>query len=209
MAIFTRTYGEIRKGRESWKKSHSFQTPADRGKPKTPRQQKKPMLLVDGYNVMHGWLFLKKLADENLDAARVRLMDILANYRGYRQMDLILVFDAYRVPGGEGEVSMYHGIHVVYTKEAETADAYIEKAVHRLAKEFDVTVATSDNAEQMIIWGEGARRMPAAELKDEIDQACAEIERDYLHRNNGGKRYMFEELPEDLRKLLESMRLGE
>ena len=210
MAIFTRTYGEIRKGRESWKKSRSFYAAEEprRGKG-AGKTAKKPMLLVDGYNVMHGWPFLQKLADENLDAARFRLMDILANYRGYRQMELILVFDAYKVSGGEGEVSSYHGIHVVYTREAETADAYIEKTVHRLAKEFDITVATSDNAEQMIIWGEGARRMPAPELKEEIDQACAEIEQKYLKKDSSGKSYMFETLPEDLRKLLESMRLGD
>ena len=135
-------------------------------------------------------------------------MDILANYRGYREMILILVFDAYKVPGGEGSFQDYHGIHIVYTKEAETADAYIEKACHLLAREFDVTVATSDGTEQMIIWGEGARRMTAGELREEIEIVCAEIEKEYLSRKSGGKRYMFEELPDELKGLLESMRLG-
>lgn len=206
-AIFERTYGDAGRGRNKWKKTRSFDLPVRSGRPGR-KPAKEALLLVDGYNIMNAWPRLKELSAENLDAARTRLMDILANYRGYRQMILILVFDAYKVPGGEGSVTDHHGIHVVYTKEAETADAYIEKAVHRLAREFDVTVATSDNTEQMIIWGEGARRMPARELREEIEAACAEIERDYLGKKNGDKRYMFEELPDELKGLLESMRLG-
>ena len=102
-------------------------------------------------------------------------MDILCNYQGYKGMVVILVFDAYKVRGGRGEVQKYNNIHVIYTKEAETADQYIEKAVHAIGKKHDVTVATSDGLEQMIIWGDGAKRLSANELKNEIDNTENEI----------------------------------
>lgn len=117
-------------------------------------------LLVDGYNIIFSWPELKELAGINMEAARGKLMDILSNYQGYRKMTLILVFDAYRVEGGTGEIFRYHNIHVVFTKEAETADQYIEKTVHEIGRSHEVTVATSDALEQVIILGQGARRMP-------------------------------------------------
>ena len=137
-------------------------------------------LLVDGYNIIFAWNELKELAKLNLDSARMKLMDIMCNYQGYKGMTLILVFDAYKVQGGRGSVQKYNNIHVIYTKEAETADQYIEKAVHKLGKKNDVTVATSDALEQMIIWGEGARRMSARELEMEILNISKDMEENYL-----------------------------
>ena len=124
---------------------------------------------MDGYNIIFAWDELKAISQDNLGAARQRLMDILSNYQGYRRCEIILVFDAYKVPRGVGEVSRYHNIYVVYTKEAETADAYIEKATYALSrKKHRVRVATSDNAEQMIILGHGALRVPAAAFHAEV-----------------------------------------
>ena len=111
-------------------------------------------LLVDGYNVIFAWEDLKELAKENIEAARNKLMDIMCNYQGYKKCTLILVFDAYKVEGSWLEIQKYHNIHVVYTKEAETADQYIEKTVHRIGRQYQVTVATSDGLEQVIIMGQ-------------------------------------------------------
>ena len=143
---------------------------------------KKHYLLVDGYNIIHAWEELRELAALNLDAARAALQDILANYQGFRGMTLILVFDAYKVRGGKGSVEKYHNIYVVYTMEAQTADAYIEKTVHELARRERVTVATSDGLEQTIVFGEGAVRMSARELYEEIRAANADIWNDFLNR---------------------------
>lgn len=122
-------------------------------------------LLVDGYNVIFAWDDLRKLADGNLDAARRRLMDILCNYAGYRRCVPILVFDAYKVRGGAREVEQYHNLYVVYTREAETADMYIERATHELAKEHRTRVVSSDGAEQIIVMGHGALRVSAGRLR--------------------------------------------
>lgn len=126
-----------------------------------PRFQGEEYLLVDGYNIIHAWDDLKRLAAQDLDGARLRLMDILSNYQGWRKCHVILVFDAYRVKGNPGSVEKYHNIHVVYTKEAETADMYIEKTTYEIAREHRVRVATSDGLEQVIILGHGAQRMSA------------------------------------------------
>ena len=135
---------------------------------KRPVAEKKRYLLVDGYNIIFSWESLHALARESLDAARGRLMDILSNYRGYTDEELILVFDAYKVKGNLGSVSSYHNIHVVYTKEAETADMYIEKTTHEIGKKYHVTVATSDGLEQMIVLGEGAYRISAREFYNQV-----------------------------------------
>ncbi|MCM1495150.1 MAG: TetM/TetW/TetO/TetS family tetracycline resistance ribosomal protection protein [Bacteroides sp.] len=148
-------------------------------KSRTP-ERKEEFLLVDGYNILFAWEELKELSKTNLEAARGRLMDILCNYQGYRSMNLILVFDAYKVPGNPGELIQYHNIHVVYTKEAETADQYIEKLVHDMGKQYDVTVATSDGLEQLIIYGAGARRMSARGLWEEIQRAEQEMREKFM-----------------------------
>ena len=208
MAIFERTFGSIRQQRTGWKKTTRTYGSSGGGsstKKSEPRQQ---YLLVDGYNIIFAWDDLKDLAKVSLDAARGKLLDILANYQGYRKMTLIVVFDAYKVQGGVGETFRYHNIHVVYTRESETADSYIEKTVHAIAKESDVTVATSDAAEQMIIWGSGARRLSARELREDIRETCREIQELYLKVHPGGKVYLFDHLSEDLASFLEDVRLG-
>lgn len=163
--IFTKTYGE-RKIRLSSKETY------DRNRLKQEKVYKvlPECLLVDGYNIIHAWPELKDLAEHNLGAARSKLMDILCNYQGYKQCMLILVFDAYKVKGNIGISERYHNIHVVYTKEAQTADAYIERATHQMINEYNVIVATSDALEQLIVVGHGSRRISARELKLEIEQ---------------------------------------
>lgn len=135
----------------------------------------KEYLLVDGYNIIFAWEELRRLAEHNMDSARDKLMDILCNYQGYTGCILILVFDAYKVKNNPGSTLQYHNIHVVYTKEAETADQYIEKTVHEIGRKEHVTVATSDALEQMIIWGDGARRMSAGGLLEACEQVNRQI----------------------------------
>jgi len=127
-------------------------------------------LIVDGYNIVHAWDELKTLTEDNLDGARTKLMDILCNYQAFDKCELILVFDAYKVKGNIGEFFDYNNIHVVYTKEAQTADAYIEKLTHEIAKEYRVTVATSDGLIQLITRGQNCVVMSARELKEEIER---------------------------------------
>ena len=135
-------------------------------------------------------------------------MDILSNYQGYRNMTLILVFDAYKVPGNPGEQTKYHNIHVVYTKEAETADQYIEKTVHEIGRQYKVTVATSDATEQVIVLSQGAVRMSARELAEEIRQTNQEIRTNWLERHPNSKDYLLDHIPEEMTDLFEDVRLG-
>lgn len=129
----------------------------------------KDYLLVDGYNIIFAWNELSKLANENIEAAKSSLINQLCNYQGTRKMNLILVFDAYRVEGGRGSIIKEGGIYIVHTKEAETADQYIEKTTHELRKNYNVTVATSDGLEQVIIMSQGALRMSAKDLYIEVN----------------------------------------
>ena len=129
--------------------------------------------MVDGYNIIFAWKELRELAAVNIDSARDKLMDICCNFQGYRGCTLILVYDAYKVKGNPGSVRKYHNIYVVYTREAETADQYIEKTVHDLGRKHRVTVATSDALEQMIIWGDGALRLSAAGFLEAVEGARA------------------------------------
>lgn len=140
-----------------------------------PREKKDEYLLVDGYNIIYAWDELKQLAQINLDGARGRLLDILCNYQAIRGCSLIAVFDAYRLAGHPTETLDYHNIHVVYTKEAETADQYIEKFAYENRRKYDITVATSDGLEQIIITGEGCRLISARELEEEIKRASREL----------------------------------
>ena len=142
--------------------------------------------LVDGYNIIFAWEELRSLAEVNIDSARDKLMDICCNYQGYREGTLILVYDAYKVKGNPGSVQKYHNIYVVYTKEAETADQYIEKTVHKIGKKHHVTVATSDGLEQMIIWGEGALRMSAPGFLEEVRAVSARAQEQYLPSGKQG-----------------------
>ena len=180
--IFEKTYGAIKP--RAFQPAPKVPAPAEEGRRFIPPPAGPEYLLVDGYNIIFAWEDLKAIARENLDAARKLLMDLLSNYQGYRKSHVILVFDAYKVPQGTGSVSKYHNIHVVYTKEAETADAYIEKASYQLAQERRrVRVATSDGAEQLIILGHGALRLSAQDLRAELEQTQGEISA-ILRRNN-------------------------
>ena len=195
MAIYERTYGPIRR--------RDFESRAKKPPEKSeqPEEEKPAMrqtlsgpglsrreeyLLVDGYNIIFAWDELKTIAQKSMDTARQILMDILSNYQGYRGNHVILVFDAYKVPGNLGSVSRYHNIHVVYTKEAETADSYIEKTTYSIARHHKVQVATSDNLEQVIILGHGALRISAAELRAQVGQVKQQIDQ-ILEESHRGK----------------------
>ncbi len=167
MEIFERTYGKI--DRDPRRAMRNEKQPEHKKIPKLPPPPKGPeYLLVDGYNIIFAWDELNKLAKDNLDLARNTLVNILCNYQGFRQCNLILVFDAYKVKGNHREVENIGGISVVYTKEAETADMYIEKVAHKLGKDHKVRVATSDNVEQLIILGSGGIRVSANEFHEEV-----------------------------------------
>ena len=140
-------------------------------------------MLVDGYNIIFAWDELKEIGRDSLDAARHVLMNLLCNYQGYRGCNLILVFDAYKVPQNLGMVEKYHNIFIVYTQEAETADSSIERVTYELRGRKRVRVATSDNLEQLIILGHGAVRVSAKRFHDEGMQTQQEIER-ILAQNN-------------------------
>lgn len=178
MAIFERTYGPIKRDSRS-----ALHTEKHIPVPKPSKTQPVPTgpeyLLVDGYNIIFSWDELKAAAAENLDLARNMLINTLCNYQGFKQCNLILVFDAYKVKGQHGNVEKVHNITVVYTKEAETADSYIEKAAHDLSKNHKVRVATSDNLEQIIILGSGAYRISAREFYEEVKSVEKAI-RDFI-----------------------------
>ncbi len=181
LAIFEKTYGPIKKDvhkvfAPSAKKTQKQSTTKSEPAPTGPEY-----LLIDGYNVLHAWDDLQKMANDNLESARKHLADMLCNYQGYRGGKVILVFDAYQVKGSIGVVENYHNIQIVYTKEAETADTYIEKATHTIAKKHRVRVVTSDATMQYIILGSGGLRVSARTFRQEIDQVEKEI-REYLLR---------------------------
>ena len=221
--IFERTYGPIRKlgeeppaGRsvKGWKKSRRDplegygKSTSDYKQKKTPDGEKE-YLLVDGYNIIFAWENLKELAASNIDGAREKLMDILCNYQGFKKCTLILVFDAYKVKGNPGSVETYHNIHVVYTKEAETADQYIEKTVHEIGRKYRVTVATSDQLEQVIILGQGGRRMSARELLEDVIEVRQQIRETAREKRSSEKNYLFDHLDEETAARMERIRLGE
>ena len=157
-------------------------------------------LLVDGYNIIFAWEELKSLAEANIDGARGRLQDILCNYQGMVHSQVIVVFDAYRVHGHTTEVLDYHNIHVVYTREAETADQYIEKFTHENGKKYDITVATSDGLEQIIIRGQGCRLLSARDLKEDIELAAARLRGEYLEQQKTEKSYLLDSMSEEVRR---------
>ena len=173
-AIYERTYGAVKR-REFIQRMPEVRTESHRQVKHTPVELLPEYLLVDGYNIIFAWDELKALAAESLEAARQSLADLLSNYQGYRKCGVILVFDAYKVKGNPGSVEKYKNIHIVYTKEAETADAFIEKATYDMRKQYRVRVATSDGMEQLIILGHGATRVPANIFLSEIRNTNLEI----------------------------------
>ena len=180
-AIFERTYGPAKP--RAMRQPPRTSQPTVNNRPIPTQQDGPEYLLVDGYNIIFAWEELKAVSRESLEHARQCLMDILANYHGFHPCELILVFDAYKVAGNVGAAEEYHGIHIVYTREAETADNYIEKTIYKIARDHRVRVATSDALEQMIILGSGALRVSAAELHTQVQAARVEIDA-ILRRNN-------------------------
>ena len=176
MRIFEKTYGKIdRKVPQQMKTVKS--APSQKKFKARPRPQGPEYLLIDGYNIIFAWDDLTALAKSSLEAARDALIDRVAGYRAMKRLEIILVFDAYKVKGNRGEVEQINGVTVVYTKEAETADAYIERVTHELGRRHRVRVATSDNLEQLIILGNGALRISAREFLAEVEETEKEIRR--------------------------------
>ena len=230
-AIFEKTFGPVSSKRYS-SNSRSFGNPesgssfsgkggkgaADSGLPaksdhgawrnSSPAIHREDYLLVDGCNIIFAWEDLRDLAQADFHAAQSRLMDILSDYQGIKGCILILVFDAYRVEGHPEETFQYHNIHVVYTKEAETADQYIERTVHKIGRKHNVTVATSDGLEQIIIMGQGAARISARGFKDEIASAKQQMREEWQERRDNSKTYLFDSMTPELKSHMEDIRLG-
>ena len=194
-----RTYGG-QEARGSQETSGSQETRVIR-KQETPQEY----LLVDGYNIIFAWEELRELAEKTMDGARGRLMDLLCNYQAIRRCSLMVVFDAYRVQGHATEVTDYHNIQVVYTKEAETADQYIEKFAHENARRFDVSVATSDGLEQVIILGQGCRLISARELKEDLDRVNGMLREEYLEQPQIKRNRLYDVLPEETIRQMHKM----
>ena len=161
-------------------------------------EKQEEYLLVDGYNIIFAWEELRELAKLNIDSARGKLLDILCNYQGLKKCSLIVVFDAYRVQGHVTEILDYHNIHVVFTREAETADQYIEKFAHQNGKKYRVTVATSDRLEQIIIRGQGCGLLSARELEEEISRAGEQLRQEYETPQAGHKQYLLDSVPDEM-----------
>ena len=214
-AILERTFYANRRGnsagvKSGWKnrekyRENSHSVPAVRTyKKEAPREE---YLLVDGYNIIFAWDELKELAEQTIDGARGKLLDILCNYQGMKKCRLIAVFDAYRVQGHVTECLDYHNIQVVFTKEAETADQYIEKFAHENGRKYDVTVATSDHLEQIIIHGQGCRLISARELKEEIRRLSETVHQEYQERKTGEKHknYLLDSMSEEMMKQIKEL----
>lgn len=196
-------------GRKSFTRTKKDSVSAQNRQAAEKKQEKrKEYLLVDGYNIIFAWEELRELAETNIDGARGKLMDVLSNYQGVKKCTVILVFDAYKLEGFPGEVQQYHNIYVVYTKEAETADQYIEKTAHEIGRKYHVTVATSDGTEQVIIRGQGCSLLSAKELRDEIELVNRELRREYLDRPGSGRNYLFDWLDAETAGKMEKVRLG-
>ena len=235
-AIFVRTYGEIKRrkpqkertfrgadtsysevsgssGKMTGGLSDSSGKGSWRGEKKQQENRRQATaqesyLLVDGYNIIFAWEDLHELSEYSMDAARNKLMETLSNYQGYTSQRVILVFDAYKVEGFPGEVTKWHNIDVVFTKEAETADQYIEKTAHAIGRKYKVTVATSDGLEQVIIRSQGCLLMSARELRQEIERIKVEIRREHLEKNQERGNYLLNYLPEEEAERMEAIRQG-
>ena len=217
-AILNRTFyansrGKESTGKEGWKQRERrggravSSTPTVRTYTSSRETAKEEYLLVDGYNIIFAWEELRELAVLNIDSARSKLLDILCNYQAIRKCHLITVFDAYRVQGHVTECFDYHNIQVVYTKEAETADQYIEKFAHEHGRNYRVTVATSDRLEQIIIHGQGCLLISARELLEAITQASEALRQEVSENNRtpGSRQYLLDSLSEEARKQMEQM----
>ena len=209
--IFERTYGKSKRERYSYdstKTVSSYSSSAKQYRAPKKREAVEEYLLVDGYNIIFAWEDLKDLSKVNIEGARGKLMDILSNYQGYKKNTVILVFDGYKVQGNVEEVMKYHNIYVVYTKEAETADQYIEKTVQEIGRKHHVMVATSDALEQMIILGQGAQRLSARELREQIELVSQEIREEHLEKTKKLRPYLFDNLSDEMAEWMDDIRMG-
>lgn len=208
--IIEQTYFANRKQKSGWKKKKLERTIEDYkssvSRAAVKKISGKKYLLVDGYNIIFAWDDLRELAKANIDAARGKLLDIMSNYQGLRKCELIVVFNAYRVAGHDTEILDYHNIHVVYTKEAETADQYIEKFAHEHGRKYDVTVATSDGLEQIIIRGQGCSLLSARELFEEVNLASQKLREEYLDKQKKERRYLLDSVSEEEREKIKSLK---
>lgn len=209
MAEASRRKREQARKKYSYRKKEPEYVSNGSGEYKSKKKERlKEYLLVDGYNIIFAWEELRELAESNMDGARGRLMDILSNYQGIKKCTLILVFDAYKVEGFPGEIQQYHNIYVVYTKEAETADQYIEKVAHEIGRKYEVTVATSDGTEQVIIRGQGCHLLSAKELYTEIEFAQNHLREQHMEKTESTKNYLLQYLDEKTAQEMEQVRLG-
>lgn len=188
-AIFEKTYGPVKR-----RLSDNFSYEKKENIHSNTVKQLPECLLVDGYNVIYAWPELKDIAKDNLDVARTRLIDILGNYQGYKQCTLIIVFDAYKVKGNVGSIEQIHNVHVVYTKEAQTADMYIERTTHQLSQNYRVIVATSDALEQTIVIGQGARRISSRELLLEVEFLTKNQKEEFDRKQKKSRNYLLEDV---------------
>lgn len=210
LTIMEREFGSKQEERDRYSsyRKQTVSTPVRHTTVIKENEPKKEYLLVDGYNIIFAWEELNELAKASIDAARNKLMDILSNYQGFIGCTLILVFDAYKVKGNQGEVQKYHNIYVVYTKEAETADQYIEKTTHEIGRKYKVTVATSDALEQVIVMGQGAYRISVRDFYEEVERTEKQI-REINERERGEKRnYLLDYARKEDAREMEKVRLG-
>lgn len=208
--IFEKTYGKKKARAEGNYSNYSNTAKSEKPVKHKENAKKDKYLLVDGYNVIFAWEELNSLAKENIDAARDKLMDILCNYQGVKDCKIMVVFDAYKVPENKGSISEYHNICVIYTREAQTADAYIERFTHENASKYDITVATSDGMEQVITRGAGCMLISSRELKAEIEARLRDAKEEFARKlwEQKGKVYLFDSLDAEFQKYLEDIRLG-
>ncbi len=204
--IINSTFYSNQGRKAAWKKrktaQESYYDTTAASLPKPPKVEGEEYLLVDGYNIIFAWPDLKALAEENLEAARIRLLDILCNYQGIRSGRIIVVFDAYRVEGRREQIEDYHNISLVFTAEAQTADRYIEKFARDHRQKFRITVATSDGLEQLIVRGAGCNLLSARELREEVDRALAQMEAEHLTPDKKERATLQDALSEEEKTLL-------
>lgn len=210
-AILNRTYHANQGKKGQWKKTKTArESYYESGSKKTAGERnavkKEEYLLVDGYNIIFSWEDLKELADTNMDGAKIKLAEVLSNYKGIKNCHVILVFDAYRVQGHPEEVMEYQGIHIVYTREAQTADQYIEQFAHDNSKKYNITVATSDGLQQIIIRGAGAFLLSARDLKAEIEAANENSQLKYREGQEKTRNHLLDNVSPEIRKQMEDIR---
>ncbi|WP_132253992.1 translation factor GTPase family protein [Natranaerovirga pectinivora] len=203
--IMNKTFYANQGTKSDWKKSKTAKESYFKPVEYTKKQEiKEEYLLVDGYNIIYAWTELKELADENMDAARMKLLDVLSNYQGIKKCHVIVVFDAYRVQGHREESIKYHNIHMIFTKEAQTADEYIEKFAYNNKKKYKVVVATSDGLQQIIVRGAGGSLLSARDLKAEIEKTN-EIIRQTHKEMNSQRNHIMDALSPEIKKQMEEM----